>query len=132
MSPTSNTSSSTASRCAETVHYVFVGQVRATITYCGCTSLGLDGRQTVAHDVAAALADVQGLPAPGARWATGGFSPGRSWRIVAASAKRSPCSSTRASTSPASKHSGSPSAAASTSSHSTGVDTVGCGRARRQ
>ena len=52
-------------RSAETVHYVFVGQVRATITYCGCTSLGLDGRQRVARDVAAALADVQGLPAPG-------------------------------------------------------------------
>jgi hypothetical protein len=52
-------------RGAETIHYVFVGRARATITYCGCTTVGLDGRQEVARDVAAALAQVQGLPAPG-------------------------------------------------------------------
>jgi hypothetical protein len=49
----------------ETFHYVFVDQVRATITYCGCTKVGLEGRQAVARDVAAALAEVQGVPAPG-------------------------------------------------------------------
>jgi hypothetical protein len=49
----------------ETFHYVFVGQIRATVTYCGCTTVGLEGRQIVAREVAAALAEVQGLPAPG-------------------------------------------------------------------
>jgi hypothetical protein len=52
-------------RSLDTIHYVFVGQVRATITYCGCTTVATEGRQEVARDVAAALAEVQGLPAPG-------------------------------------------------------------------
>ena len=51
---------------------------------------------------------------------------------VSVSAKRSPCSATRSSTSAVSKASGSPPAAASTSSHVTGVDTVGRGRARSE
>ena len=51
---------------------------------------------------------------------------------VSVSANRSPSSSTRSSTSAVSNASGSPSAAPSTSSHVTGVETVGWGRARTE
>lgn len=57
---------------------------------------------------------------------------GRRCSSVRVPAKRSPCSSTRASTAAMSNDSGSPSAAASTSSQLTGVDTVGRGRARSE
>ncbi|MBV9951329.1 MAG: hypothetical protein JO291_05230 [Acidimicrobiia bacterium] len=50
---------------AELIQYVFVGRARATITYCGCTTMGLEGRQQVAREVAAALAEAQELPIPG-------------------------------------------------------------------
>ena len=61
------------------------------------------------------------------------FAAGTSCSRVSTSAKRSPCSSTRARTSAAVKTSSdSPSAPASTSSHVTGVDTVGWGRARSE
>ena len=57
---------------------------------------------------------------------------GSSCSTVSTGANRSPRSATRSSTSPASNESGSPSAAALTSSHVTGVETVGRARARSE
>ncbi len=44
---------------------VFVGRMRAHVDFCGCADLTLDEQTAVARQVAASLAEVQGLPAPG-------------------------------------------------------------------
>ena len=41
-----------------------IGVQRATVTFCGCDT-GFDVRRDVAIDIAAALAEAQGLPSPG-------------------------------------------------------------------
>ena len=44
---------------------VVVGHLRAHLDFCGCVDMDLEAQRQVARDVALALADAQGLPAPG-------------------------------------------------------------------
>lgn len=44
---------------------IVVGDQRAHLDFCGCADLGLEGQQAVARQVAAVMAEVQGLPVPG-------------------------------------------------------------------